>query len=87
MSEYFAVVKDGEAAIVANKRAGPISQTIDPVQCHLQTSGTQDGFAYRVYATTGIRVAPIILSWATSILVGPGTFLEFGSLKEGCRQG
>ncbi|MHC4539547.1 MAG: hypothetical protein ACYS74_07170 [Planctomycetota bacterium] len=50
MSEYFAVVKDGEAAIVANKRAGPISQTIDPVQCHLQTSGTQDGFAYRVYA-------------------------------------
>jgi hypothetical protein len=50
MSEYFVVVKDGEAAIGSNNRIGPISQTIGPVQCHLQTSGTQDGFAYRVYA-------------------------------------
>ena len=50
MSEYFAVVKDGETAVGSNNRVGPISQTIDPVQCHLQTSGTQDGFAYRVYA-------------------------------------
>jgi poly(3-hydroxybutyrate) depolymerase len=49
-SEYFAVVKDGETVVESNNRIGPISQMIDAVQCHLQSSGSDDGFTYRVYA-------------------------------------
>ena len=49
-SEYFAVVKDGETAVGSNNQVGPISQTTDPVQCHLQSSGSAEGFTYRVYA-------------------------------------
>ena len=49
-SEYFAVVKDGETTVGPNNRVGPINQTMDSVQCHLQTSGILDGFEYRVFA-------------------------------------
>ncbi len=49
-SEYFAVVKDGETMVGSNNKVGPISQTIDPVQCHLQSSGSDGGITYRVYA-------------------------------------
>ncbi|MFC1606671.1 T9SS type A sorting domain-containing protein [Candidatus Latescibacterota bacterium] len=48
-SEYFAVVKDGETAVGSNNTTGPISQSTDPVQCHLQSSGSEDGFNYRIY--------------------------------------
>ncbi|MFC1730708.1 T9SS type A sorting domain-containing protein [candidate division KSB1 bacterium] len=48
-SEYFAVVKDDETVVGPNNITGPISQTIDPVQCHLQSSGSEDGFTYRIY--------------------------------------
>ena len=49
-TEYFAVVKDGETVVGSDNRVGPITQTITPVQCHLQTSGTDRDFSYRVYA-------------------------------------
>jgi uncharacterized protein (TIGR03437 family) len=48
--EYFAVVKDGSAVVGPENQIGPIHQSIDPVQCHLQASGSDNGHAYRIYA-------------------------------------
>ncbi len=50
ISEYFAVVKDGETVVGSNNKVVPVSQTINPVQCHLQSSGSAEDFTYRVYA-------------------------------------
>jgi len=49
-TEYFALVKDSDTIVEVHNTIGPISQTTEPVQCHLQRSGTEDGFTYRVYA-------------------------------------
>ena len=50
LPEYFAVVKEGETAIASNNRIGPISQTTNPVQCHLQMAGSYSGFDFKIYA-------------------------------------
>ena len=48
--EYFAVVQEGQTAVAAANSVGPISQTVDPVQCHLQfVDTTPAGQTYRVY--------------------------------------
>ena len=48
--EYFAVVRTGETTVGATRRVGPIAQTLAPPQCHLQREGTENGYAYGIYA-------------------------------------
>ena len=36
---YFAVVKDGSAEVGPENSTGPIVQSVEPIQCHLQKSG------------------------------------------------
>lgn len=88
-SEYFAVVMDGETVVGSNNKVGPISQTIDPVQCHLQSSGSEEGFTYRVYAhwidgrddwDSGRFDYPVM---GNEHFNGTGHLFEFGNLKEG----
>jgi len=49
-SEYFTVVRDGDSIIGTNNHVGPIEQTTEKVQCHLQLTGIQEESPYRVYA-------------------------------------
>ena len=48
--EYFAVVRDGDSAIGAQNSVGPVTQTIEKVQCHMQLSDTLDNAPFRVFA-------------------------------------
>lgn len=49
--EYFAVVKHGETEVGPANTVGPVAQTLDPVTCHEQLSGTTDaGYEYTVWA-------------------------------------
>lgn len=51
VAEYFAVVLHGETAITPGNTVGPISQTLEAVQCHSQLAGTTLlGYDYTVYA-------------------------------------
>lgn len=50
LSEFFAVVRDGDTFIDAQNSVGPISQDTEKVQCHLQLSDTLDEAAFRVFA-------------------------------------
>ncbi|MCZ7586571.1 MAG: hypothetical protein M5R36_26340 [Deltaproteobacteria bacterium] len=51
VSEYFAVVKEGETAVGPDNTAGPVAQTTDPVQCHWQLhSETPSGKPFDLYA-------------------------------------
>lgn len=47
---YFAVVKDGSSEVGPENSTGPIVQSIEPVQCHLQQTGEQRGHPFRIYA-------------------------------------
>lgn len=49
-SRFFAVVEDGSAEVGPKNWTGRICQGTDPVQCHLQASGSERGQAYRIYA-------------------------------------
>ena len=47
---YFAVVKDGSAEVGPENSTGPIVQSVEPIQCHLQKSGLVRGHSYRIFA-------------------------------------
>ncbi|MBZ0271196.1 hypothetical protein K8I61_04115 [bacterium] len=50
-AEYFAVVPHGQTAVPANRRIGPIAQTLDPIVCHAQALATApDGHEFAVFA-------------------------------------
>jgi predicted esterase len=50
IGEYFAVLRDDNSIIGSNNQVGPIEQNIEKIQCHLQLSGIQEDFPYRVFA-------------------------------------
>ncbi len=47
---YFAVVKDGSSEIGPENSTGPIVQSIEPIQCHLQKTGELRGHPFRIFA-------------------------------------
>jgi len=49
-SAYFVVLAEDMQTINSDNQVGPIEQTVDTIQCHLQVSGSQDDFPYRVFA-------------------------------------
>ncbi len=51
IDEYFAVVAHGETNVGPGNSTGPVAQTLDPVICHAQATGTTEtGYAFTVYA-------------------------------------
>jgi pimeloyl-ACP methyl ester carboxylesterase len=47
---YFAVLRDGNSAVGSQNRVGPVEQVLEDIECHLQVSGLQEDFPYRIYA-------------------------------------
>lgn len=47
---YFAVVRDDQGNLTESNRTGPVAQFLEPIQCHLQASGSNQEFPYRVLA-------------------------------------
>jgi len=50
MPEYFAVLRDDNSIISSANSIGPINQEIDAIECHLQASGLEEEFPFRVFA-------------------------------------
>ena len=50
VAEHFAVVAHGDTALSAGNTAGPVAQSLDPVQCHPVATGSSAGHAYTIYA-------------------------------------
>jgi pimeloyl-ACP methyl ester carboxylesterase len=47
---YFAVVRNDQQVFTEEHRSGPVTQSLEPIQCHFQTGGSDQGFAYRIMA-------------------------------------
>lgn len=47
---YFVVLKDGSTDVGPENSTGPIVQSLEPIQCHLQSTGEFRGRSYRIFA-------------------------------------
>lgn len=47
---YFAVVREGSQEVGPDNSVGPVVQEMEPIQCHLQSTGMFRGRSYRIYA-------------------------------------